>query len=90
MKNEFEMSMVGELTFFLGLQVRQMEEGTFVSQMMQIGQAMLMIEKVQVEVVSFLEIIWFLGTVRNRIQFPCPQPRLSILLPVVVVLSYYG
>ena len=32
MKNEFEMSMVGELTFFLGLQVKQMEEGTFVSQ----------------------------------------------------------
>ena len=32
MKSEFEMSMVGELTFFLGLQVKQMEEGTFVSQ----------------------------------------------------------
>ena len=32
MKNEFEMSMVGELSFFLGLQVKQMEEGTFVSQ----------------------------------------------------------
>ena len=32
MKNEFEISMVGELTFFLGLQVKQMEEGTFLSQ----------------------------------------------------------
>ena len=32
MKKEFEISMVGELTFFLGLQVKQMKEGIFVSQ----------------------------------------------------------
>ena len=32
MKKEFEMSMVGELTFFLGLQVKQKEEGIFISQ----------------------------------------------------------
>ena len=32
MKNEFEMSMVGELTYFLGLQVKQMNEGIFISQ----------------------------------------------------------
>ena len=32
MTNEFEMSMMGELNFFLGLQVRQMKEGIFVSQ----------------------------------------------------------
>ena len=32
MQQEFEMSMVGELTYFLGLQVRQTDEGTFVSQ----------------------------------------------------------
>ena len=31
MKNEFEMSMVGELTFFLGLQVKQRKEGIFIS-----------------------------------------------------------
>ena len=31
MKKEFEMSMVGELTFFLGLQVKQ-KEGIFISQ----------------------------------------------------------
>jgi hypothetical protein len=29
---EFEMSMIGELNFFLGLQIKQMKEGTFVSQ----------------------------------------------------------
>ena len=28
-KKEFKMSMVGELTFFLGLQVKQMKEGIF-------------------------------------------------------------
>ena len=32
MKNEFEISMVGELTFFLGLQVKQRKEGIFISQ----------------------------------------------------------
>ena len=32
MKKEFEISMVGELTFFLGLQVKQRKEGIFISQ----------------------------------------------------------
>ena len=32
MKKEFEMSMVRELTFFLGLQVKQKKEGIFISQ----------------------------------------------------------
>ncbi|XP_040361901.1 uncharacterized protein LOC121049269 [Rosa chinensis] len=32
MESEFEMSMCGELTFFLGLQVRQMKTGLFLSQ----------------------------------------------------------
>ena len=32
MKKEFEMSMVRELTFFLGLQVKQRKEGIFISQ----------------------------------------------------------
>ncbi|KAG2380359.1 Retrovirus-related Pol polyprotein from transposon TNT 1-94 Protease [Vigna angularis] len=32
MQGEFEMSMMGELTFFLGLQIKQMEKETFISQ----------------------------------------------------------
>ena len=32
MREEFEMSMVGELNFFLGLQVKQTESGIFISQ----------------------------------------------------------
>ena len=32
MKEEFEMSMVGELNFFLGLQVKQTKSGIFISQ----------------------------------------------------------
>jgi len=32
MQDEFEMSMMGELTFFLGLQVKQSEEGIFIHQ----------------------------------------------------------
>ena len=31
-KKEFEMSMLGELTFFLGFQVSQLEKGIFISQ----------------------------------------------------------
>jgi hypothetical protein len=31
-EKEFQMSMMGELTFFLGLQVKQTKEGTFVHQ----------------------------------------------------------
>jgi hypothetical protein len=32
MTNRFEMSMMGLLTFFLGFQVKQAKEGTFISQ----------------------------------------------------------
>jgi hypothetical protein len=32
MENEFQMSMMEELTFFLGIQVKQTKEGTFVHQ----------------------------------------------------------
>jgi hypothetical protein len=32
MENEFQMSMMRELTFFLGIQVKQTKEGTFVHQ----------------------------------------------------------
>jgi hypothetical protein len=31
MKQEFEMSMIGELKYFLGLQVKQTAEGIFIS-----------------------------------------------------------
>ena len=32
MSHEFEMSLIGELTYFLGLRVKQMNNGTFISQ----------------------------------------------------------
>ena len=32
MASEFEMSMIGELSYFLGLQIKKMMNGTFVSQ----------------------------------------------------------
>jgi hypothetical protein len=37
MSKEFEMSMIGELTFFLGFQVKQIKEGIFISQEVQDG-----------------------------------------------------
>jgi hypothetical protein len=30
LESEFQISMMGELTFFLGIQVKQMKQGTFV------------------------------------------------------------
>jgi isopentenyldiphosphate isomerase len=32
MEKEFQMSMMEELTFFLGIQVKQMKQGTFIHQ----------------------------------------------------------
>src|SRR5262249_43146990 len=32
MKSEFEMSMIGEVTYFIGLQVKQIKNGTFINQ----------------------------------------------------------
>jgi hypothetical protein len=32
MIQKFEMSMMGELKYFLGFQVKQLQEGTFISQ----------------------------------------------------------
>jgi hypothetical protein len=32
MQSEFEMSLVGELSYFLGLQIKQMEDSIFISQ----------------------------------------------------------
>ena len=32
MQNEFQMSLLGELSFFLGLQIRQSNQGIFISQ----------------------------------------------------------
>ena len=32
MKSEFEMSMMGELNYFLGLQVKQLKDGIFLNQ----------------------------------------------------------
>jgi hypothetical protein len=32
MESEFQMSMMGELTFFLGIQVKQTKQGTFIHQ----------------------------------------------------------
>jgi hypothetical protein len=32
MMQKFEMSMIGELTYFLGFQVKQLKDGTFISQ----------------------------------------------------------
>jgi hypothetical protein len=33
MMRKFEMSMMGELNYFLGFQVKQLKEGNFISQM---------------------------------------------------------
>ena len=46
MQNEFEMSMLGELKFFLGLQISQSDKGIFISQTKYINE---MLKKFQME-----------------------------------------
>ena len=46
MQKEFEMSLLGELTFFLGLQISQRIEGIFIAQMKYIKE---MLKKFQIE-----------------------------------------
>lgn len=46
MRTEFEMSMIGELSFFHGLQVKQMKEGLFMSQIKYVKE---MLKKLNIE-----------------------------------------
>jgi hypothetical protein len=60
MANEFEMSMIGELSYFLGLQIKQMKNGSFVSQSKYIKD---MLKKFRVDEAK--EISTHMGTNRN-------------------------
>jgi hypothetical protein len=46
MHNEFEMSLLGELKFFLGLQISQLNDGIFISQSKYIKE---MLKKIAIE-----------------------------------------
>jgi hypothetical protein len=52
MENEFQMSMMGELTFFLGIQVKQMKEGIFIHQAKYMKDLMKKFNKAELKPVS--------------------------------------
>jgi hypothetical protein len=52
MENEFQMSMMGELTFFLGIQVKQMKQGTFIDQAMYMKDLMKTFNMAELKLVS--------------------------------------
>jgi hypothetical protein len=52
MESEFQMSMMGELTFFLGIQVKQMKQGTFVHQTKYTNDLMKKFNKAELKPVS--------------------------------------
>jgi hypothetical protein len=52
MENEFQMSMMRELTFFLGIQVKQMKQGTFMHQAMYTKDLMKKFNMVKLKAVS--------------------------------------
>jgi hypothetical protein len=54
MKNEFHMSMMGELTFFLGIQVKQTKQGTFMHQIKYTKDLMKKFNMVELKPVSTL------------------------------------
>ena len=55
MKKEFEMSMLGEMNFFLGLQVYQRDEGIFISQTKYIKD---MLRKFKWKIPNLLVFLW--------------------------------
>jgi hypothetical protein len=52
MEKEFQMSMMGELTFFLGIQVKQTKKGTFVHQAKYTKELMKKFNMVELKLVS--------------------------------------
>jgi hypothetical protein len=54
MENEFQMFMMGELIFFLGIQVKQMKQGTFVHQAKYMKNLMKKFNKAELKSVSTL------------------------------------
>jgi hypothetical protein len=52
MENEFQMSMMGEQTFFLGIQVKQTKQGTFVDQAKYTKDLMKMLNMAELKPVS--------------------------------------
>jgi hypothetical protein len=54
MENEFQMSMMGELSFFLGIQVKQIKQVTFVHQVKYTNYLMKKINMVELKPVSTL------------------------------------
>jgi hypothetical protein len=52
MESEFHMSMMGELTLFLGIQVKQMKQGTFVHQAKYIKELMKKFNMTELKLVS--------------------------------------
>jgi hypothetical protein len=54
MESEFQMSMMGELTFFLGIQVKQTKQGTFVHQAKYTKDLMMKLSMVEHKPVSTL------------------------------------
>ena len=63
---------------------------TWLDNVMQIGQEVLMIGKAPQVDASFWEVILYHGSTRSKIVYLCPLLRQNILLLVVVVLSYFG
>jgi hypothetical protein len=55
MSNEFEMSMIGELSFFLGLQIKQLKDGIFVSQFKYLKD---MLKNIGLENANLSRLIW--------------------------------
>jgi hypothetical protein len=74
MNNKFEMSMMGELKFFLGFQVKQLKEGTFLCQIMSVAK---WIERALPRLANSLGGPWCHGVLENKNVLHYPLPKLS-------------
>ena len=55
MKKEFEISMIGEIKYFLGLQIVQNKEGIFISHTIYLKD---LLKRFDLEMVNLLECLW--------------------------------
>jgi len=74
MQDKFEMSMMGELKFFLGIQINQCKDGVYVHQTKYTKE---LLKKFKLE----LQMIFFLKSLRQKHTLLTSQPTLSDFRP---------
>ncbi|GJX10082.1 retrovirus-related pol polyprotein from transposon TNT 1-94, partial [Tanacetum coccineum] len=86
MKDKFQMSSMGELTFFLGLQVQQKEDGIFISQDKYVAEILKKFNYTDIEPTSIDKALsdssWVEAMQEELLQFKLQQVLILVNLPI--------